>query len=165
MRIKKLKVYLDTSIINFLFADDAPEKQEITIDFFENRLDQYAVAISDIVLFEISRTQDPTKRNILAGAVKKYSLPLIELDDFQQQAIDDLADRYIEAGIIPPAKRDDAVHVAICTFFEFDILLSWNFRHLANFNKQTRINALNEQMGYMKRLNLLTPLEVMDENE
>ena len=36
---KKLKVYLDTSVINFLFADDAPEKKEVTIDFFENYLD------------------------------------------------------------------------------------------------------------------------------
>jgi hypothetical protein len=31
-----IKVYLDTSVINFLFADDPPEKKEITIDFFEN---------------------------------------------------------------------------------------------------------------------------------
>ena len=38
---KKLKIYLDTSIINFLFADDAPEKKEVTIDFFENYLDVY----------------------------------------------------------------------------------------------------------------------------
>ena len=29
-------IYLDTSTINFLFADDAPEKKEITVDFFEN---------------------------------------------------------------------------------------------------------------------------------
>jgi len=101
----------------------------------------------------------------LIEAVTKYSLPTIELDVLQQQAIDELADQYIEKGIIPAAKRDDAMHVAICTFFEFDILLSWNFRHLSNFNKQTRVNALNEQMGYMKRLNLLTPMEVMDEDE
>ncbi len=32
----KSTIYLDTSVINFLFADDAPEKKEITIDFFEN---------------------------------------------------------------------------------------------------------------------------------
>jgi len=31
--MKKLKIYLDTSVINFLFADDSPEKQEITIEF------------------------------------------------------------------------------------------------------------------------------------
>jgi len=30
------KIHLDTSVINFLFHDDAPEKQEATIDFFDN---------------------------------------------------------------------------------------------------------------------------------
>ena len=34
--MKKLKIYLDTSVINFLFADDAPEKRDITIEFFEH---------------------------------------------------------------------------------------------------------------------------------
>ncbi len=34
--MKKLKVYLDTSVINFLFADDTPELKTATIDFFEN---------------------------------------------------------------------------------------------------------------------------------
>jgi hypothetical protein len=31
---KRFKIYLDTSVPNFLFADDSPEKMEITIDFF-----------------------------------------------------------------------------------------------------------------------------------
>jgi len=34
--MKKTTIYLDTSIINFLYADDAPEKMAITIDFFQN---------------------------------------------------------------------------------------------------------------------------------
>ncbi len=28
--MKKLRIYLDTSVINFLFADDAPEKRDAT---------------------------------------------------------------------------------------------------------------------------------------
>lgn len=36
--MKKLKVYIDTSIISFLFAEDAPEYMRITRDFFENYL-------------------------------------------------------------------------------------------------------------------------------
>ena len=30
--MKKLVVYLDTSVLNFLFADDAPEKRDITLE-------------------------------------------------------------------------------------------------------------------------------------
>jgi hypothetical protein len=52
--------YLDTSVINFLFADDAPEKQEITIDFFDHYVlpQVYEVYVSAVVIDEISRTRD-----------------------------------------------------------------------------------------------------------
>jgi hypothetical protein len=32
--MKKLRIYLDTSIVNFLFADDAPDFRRVTEDFF-----------------------------------------------------------------------------------------------------------------------------------
>ncbi len=32
--MKKLNIYLDTSVINFLYTDDSPEKKQITEDFF-----------------------------------------------------------------------------------------------------------------------------------
>ena len=32
--MKKLKIYIDTSVWNFIYADDAPEKKEITLSFF-----------------------------------------------------------------------------------------------------------------------------------
>lgn len=43
---KKLKIYLDTSVINFIYAEDAPDFREVTINFFENFLDNYDVYIS-----------------------------------------------------------------------------------------------------------------------
>ncbi|MFH1004843.1 MAG: hypothetical protein V1781_05045 [Bacteroidota bacterium] len=50
----KLKIYLDTSVPNFLFADDAPEKKDITIDFFENFIGKgkYHAFISEFVIAE-----------------------------------------------------------------------------------------------------------------
>ncbi len=50
------KVYLDTSVINFLFAEDAPEKQEITIEFFNEYINRnlYGVFISPVVVDEIN---------------------------------------------------------------------------------------------------------------
>jgi len=56
----KSTIYLDTSVINFLFADDAPEKKEITIDFFENfvKLGVYDTYITEYVIAEINQTPD-----------------------------------------------------------------------------------------------------------
>ena len=34
--MRKLRLYLETSIWNFYFADDAPEKRDITKEFLEN---------------------------------------------------------------------------------------------------------------------------------
>ncbi len=36
--MKKLRVYLDASVINFMFAVDAPEKMDLTIRFFADYL-------------------------------------------------------------------------------------------------------------------------------
>jgi predicted nucleic acid-binding protein len=165
--VKKLKIYLDTSVINFLFAVDSPEKKEITIEFFESRLDSFDVYISEIVLFEIQKTPDPEKREILREAILKYRLRPVMIPEEKIEEIEMIAQRYLDSGVIPQRKREDAMHIAICTAFEFDILLSWNFRHMANIHKHVQINSLNESMGYLKKLNLLTLLEVMydDENQ
>lgn len=39
--MKKLKIYLDTSVISFVYASDAPEKQNVTKEFFAQYLDKY----------------------------------------------------------------------------------------------------------------------------
>lgn len=74
---------------------------------------------------------------------------------------------YLDTSVInflfAESKRDDAMHVAICTVLGFDVLLSWNFQHLANVKKQIGVNTVNQRQGYLKPLLLVTPLEVMDD--
>ena len=161
--MRKLRIYLDASVISFLYADDAPEKRDITIDFFETRLGHCDVAISDVVLVEIGRTREEERRRKLTEAVVRYRLVPVALRREEADEVNDLAELYVREGVIPPAKRDDAVHVAICSVLEFDVLLSWNFQHMANVKKQIRINTLNQTQGYLKPLLLLTPLEMMDD--
>lgn len=70
--MKKLSVYLDTSVINFLYADDAPEKKEVTEIFFDRfvRLSIYDVFISAVVLAELTATRDEEKREQLIKVIK-----------------------------------------------------------------------------------------------
>ena len=160
--MKKLKIYLDTSIINFIHADDAAHYKEITLDFFENYLDLYKVYISEIVIAEIKRTKDKMKMDLLLSSIKDYKL---EVYDSITSDIEDLACEYIQKGVIPDKKFDDAMHIAFATYYEFDILLSWNFKHIANIKKQIEINGYNGLMGYTKTLFLFNPLEVIYERE
>jgi hypothetical protein len=75
-----------------------------------------------------------------------------------------LADAYIEQGVLPAKSYDDALHVALCTVNEIDVLLSWNYTHLANVNKERRILAVNQANGYLYPLRIVTPLEVMGDD-
>ena len=155
---KKLKIYLDTSVINFLFADDAPEKKEITIDFFENYLDDYDVYISDIVFNEINKTNNEVKKIKLLDSIKYYNIKIFA--EVVEEIIN-LSEIYIQQNIVPKNKEEDALHLAFATYYEFDCLLSWNFKHLANLRKQEQVNIVNLQHGYRKQLIMTNPMEVI----
>lgn len=158
--MKKLRVYLDTSVISFIFADDAPEYQSVTIDFFDNFLQEYDVYISEIVYLEINKTGDVARKNQLLGAIENYD---VRVYGAVNDEIESLAEVYVRSGVIPRNKFEDAMHIAFCTYYDFDVLLSWNFRHLANIRKQIEINSINKAQGYLKDLNLLNPMEVIYE--
>ena len=163
--MRKLKVYLDTSIISFVYADDAPEKRALTMEFFRGFLDVYDVRVSALVVAEIENTQDNDLRKKILGVLDRYRLQVFDVTTNDQKKIFEVAQQYIKCGIIPQRKFDDAVHVAICTVYEFDVLLSWNFRHLANITKQMQVNNLNKALGYQKELYLLNPMEVIYEDD
>lgn len=158
---KKLKIYLDTSVINFLFADDAPEFKKLTIEFFDDYVKSavYEVFISDVVIREIEKTPDPIKKKRLLQVISDYHLKIISINT---EAVE-LAEEYIKKQIIPIKKVEDAQHIAISTVNQMDILLSWNFKHLANFNKQVLIRNANEVEGYFYPLTLTNPMEVLYE--
>ena len=161
--MKKLRIYLDTSVINFLFADDAPEKRDITIRFFDGWVatGRYETVISSVVMREIGRTKDEEERARLLRVIVDYSLKSVPLEP--REEIADLADAYVGAKVIPPKKYEDALHLALCTIHEMDVLVSWNYQHLANVNKERRVVAVNQSLGYYYPLRITTPLEVMDE--
>ena len=78
--MKKLKIYLDTSIINHPDADDAPELKSWTIEFFENYVQKkiYDVFISPIVINEIEKTTNEKRRKQLLGFISNYSFSCIK---------------------------------------------------------------------------------------
>ncbi|MFH0775421.1 MAG: type II toxin-antitoxin system VapC family toxin [bacterium] len=134
--MKKLKLYLDTSTINFLFAEDEPELQKITKEFFENLVakGKFKVYISDVVIEEIEKTKDLEKRKMLLEVIAKYNL---EIFPITEEAVD-LSDKYLTQKAIPKKKVEDAKHIAITTINECDALISWNYKHLANMNKERK---------------------------
>jgi len=81
----------------------------------------------------------------------------------ENEIIDEIAflgENYIKSGIIPQKKVADSLHIAYSTIFHMDILLSWNFQHLANINKEQQISILNKTLGYNYPFRMANPLEV-----
>ena len=161
--MKKLKVYLDTSTINFLYIDDCLEYRKATEVFFENIVSKNKVEtyISNVVIDEINKTDNKNQRDKLLGTFKKY--PNIKILTADAEAINDIAflsEKYIENDIIPKKKIADSLHIAYSVIFQMDILLSWNFQHLANINKEQKIIILNKALGYNYPFRMANPLEV-----
>jgi predicted nucleic acid-binding protein len=165
--MKKLKIYLDTSVINFLLAEDSPDYRSDTEYFFEtviatNKVDAY---VSRVVFEEINNTKDLKKRNELLKIFKKYSnIKTLVAKDRNAEEITSLVKSYIDNGIIPRRKIADAFHVAYSTVFEMDVLLSWNFKQLANINKERKISIINRLNGYHYPFRMANPLEVLSDD-
>lgn len=154
--MKKNKIYLDTSILNFYFADDSPDKMAITRDFFDVlKSGIFESYISVVVIKEIERAIEPQKK-ILTSLILEYNLKLLYLNI----EIEELAQKYIDSGIIPNAYRDDALHIAITTFYGLDYILSWNFKHIVKLKTKSGIKAVNILNGY-KDIEIITPQEVI----
>jgi len=52
------------------------------------------------------------------------------------------------------------LHVAIATAAEMDALVTWNFKHLANLRKSELFHSASLEIGYFKKLEIVTPMEV-----
>jgi len=113
------------------------------------------------VVLEIMRDSNPAHRQKLLDTLHRHPITMLTGDP----EIERLADLYLARGVIPATKREDALHVANATVHKLDILLSWNFKHLANVRREALIAAVNRQEGYAHALRLLSPLEVEDESQ
>ncbi len=156
------KISLDTSVINFLFAHDAPEKKEITIEFFERYIKTavYETFISQFVEDEINQTEEDVKKEQLLNVIGGYNLNYLPI---RNNELEKLVSAYLKEQIVPQNKLLDALHVAIFTIHNIDFLVSWNFRHLANISKEAKFIAVNSKFNYYHPLRIITPYQLMYE--
>ena len=157
----KISIYLDTSVINHLFALDRPDRMADTKEFFSDFVKPavYETFISRVVVQEINNTASEENRQRLMNVIKDYSFAFADMTNLAE--IDNLADLYIRHKIIPPSKRADALHIAISTINHIDFLVSWNFKHLANADREQKVLAVNYANNYLHPVKIVTPLHLM----
>ena len=149
-----MRIYLESSVPNFLFADDAPEKQEITKKFFKTEVHNHDVFISQLVLDEIKQAPLEKSQKI-HKSLPKHIFKVLDVTN----ECKNLADKYVEAGIIPLRFKNDALHIAIAVVNKMDIILSWNMRHIVKVKTIIGANEINKKLGY-KEILINTPEDV-----
>ena len=161
--MSKPRIYLDTSVINFLFADDAPDFRRVTVEFFERYAARYELYGSGVLLRELAADPDDRRRELHFRVLKDYHVAILPVDSDVEVAR--LADAYLREGVVPERKREDALHVAYATVFRMDAVLSWNFKHLANLRREARFMTVNHVEGYLHSPRIVSPMELEDEYE
>jgi len=124
--MRKLKIYLDTSVISHLDAPDTPDKQADTLQLWEEiKAGLYDVYISDVVIEEIEKNVEEKKERLT-----NY---LAEIDYTRISIIDDIrkyAAELNKLGILSDKHIADCLHIGAAVVSDCDMLLSWNFKHL-----------------------------------
>lgn len=152
-----MKLYIETTVPNFLFADDAPEKQNATEAFFEwLKISPDTLYTSELVFAELAETPDAGLRQKLLTTLDNLECILLPLTP----EVNGFAQRLVAEGVIPERYRDDAVHAALCILHELDVLVTWNMKHLVNPRKIEAINLVAMRAGF-RPIRIHTPEEAM----
>lgn len=138
--MRKLRVYLDTSVISHLQQEDVPEKMRETLELWEQFKERQdiEVVISDLVIREISKCSEP-KLSFLLGELARLDYTLVNVTEDEKG----LADIYLQNGVLREKSLDDLTHIAIATLNDCRYIVSWNFKHFVNPKTIKAVNATN----------------------
>jgi predicted nucleic acid-binding protein len=158
--MKKLKIYLDTSVISHLLAEDTPEKMDETKKLWMEILKgKYKVFISDLTFVELMKCPEP-KLTLLLEQLSKIDYEEI----LETEESIDLADQYLKYGILNPKSRDDCRHISVATIIGCYYIVSWNFKHFLNMKTINKVQALNKLLDY-DSISIIPPSMLMEGDE
>lgn len=153
------RVYLETSVFNFVFADDAPDKRDDTIRFFDEILQgKYQAYTSVYVIDEILRAS-AEKRDKMLRLITDFSIRTIPANEEQER----LAAIYVAEGVIPQKYATDALHIATAAVADMTFITSWNFKHIVKRKTIIMTEAINVREGY-RRVGIYSPNEVIEDD-
>ena len=148
--MKKLRVYIENSVIGGYFEDIFKEPTKKLFELF--RQGTYTAVISAHTLYELDKgAPSNVKENLRTINYEAHNVSEVMLN---------LAQKYMKEKIVSSKYYDDALHIAIATILNVDVLVSWNFKHIVNLNKIKLFNSVNLREGYAI-LDIRTPQEVI----
>jgi hypothetical protein len=146
----KPRIYPDTSVFGGVFDPEFDEWSKILfLDFSKG---EKIAVISDLTLKELA----PQGVMEVYSNLSNENMESIFLND----EVKALAQKYILENIVTDKYLLDAQHIALASIHRGDVLVSWNFKHIVNYNKIRLYNAINLKYGY-PIIEIRSPREVI----
>ena len=150
--MKRLRIYIDSLVIGGCLDSEFAEQSEALLEM--GRRGEVMLLVSDLLADELARAPDEVQERL--GSVSRDHLePIVRSPEAGH-----LRDAYLEAGVVGPSSASDALHVAIATTADADVIVSWNFKHLVHLEKIRGFNAVNLREGY-GLIEIRSPREVI----
>lgn len=154
----KKRIYIETTIPSYLASWPSRDllqaaRQQITHSWWNNQRQSYDLNISQTVIDEVSVGDADAAMRRMAFL---QDLPLLDLTI----DVNDVAKAILNSGLLPQKAARDAVHIAVSSVHEIEILLTWNCRHIANAAIMKELGTIVAQCGYELPI-LCTPEELL----
>ena len=146
-------VYTDTSVIGGYFDK---EFQEWSVALW----DEFLQGSKHIMFSELTAQELEFARQEIRNLITE--IPLENRTDItiSDEAIT-LAETYINEGALTNKGYNDALHIALATLNNADVLASWNFKHIVNLDRIRLYNSINLRLGY-RMIEIRTPREILN---
>lgn len=134
------RIYIDTSVVGAYYGH---EFRSITRLFFR-RLEEGELifVLSDLLEEELESAPDEVREHL-----NRYPEDCFERVRLNNESIQ-LANRYMAEKVVGETSLRDCRHIALATVAKVDVLASWNFRHMVNWDRIQGYNLVNIQAGY-----------------
>ena len=158
--MRRLKVYLDTSVVSHLMQEDVPAKMADTLQLWQLFLKGiYEVYVSTVTLEEISACPEP-KRSRLREYLGEISFTTLDISNDAAE----VAQQIIDMGILTQKSYDDCQHIGAAVVNECDCIISWNFKHIVNIKTIRGVRAITNLKGY-RPIEILNPSVLLESEE
>lgn len=154
-----MKIYFETTIFNRYFENQREYFAETKRLFEMISSGEIEAFTSAAVIEEIGCASEPKRRQML-DLIHRLNITVLEVT----QAAYDLADIYIEMGVIPSRYRLDGVHIAMAAVNNMDCIVSLNFHHINKLKTKTATEIIHRMKGYNSPY-ICTPMEVTGNDE
>ena len=157
--MRKQRIYLETTLFNFYF-DKNREAHADTVRLFDDIAEgKYEAYTSDYVINELEDAP-VEKREKMIALIERYDIAVLSLNQEAEQ----LADAYVEQGIIPVKYRTDGVHIAVAAVYDLDMVISMNFQHIVKRKTKLVTGSVNAIRGY-RVVEIYSPMEVGNDDD